>query len=36
MLQLAMPSGNTDRIFVNSYDRDGRLTGWYGELIRLP
>ncbi len=36
MLQVAMPSGSTDRIFVNSYDRDGRLTGWYGELIRLP
>lgn len=36
MLQLAMPLDGSDRLFVNSYDRQGQLTGWYGELNRLP
>ncbi|MEB3165788.1 MAG: hypothetical protein VKO65_03880 [Cyanobacteriota bacterium] len=36
VLQLAMPRDGSDRIFVNSYGRDGQLTGWYGELNRLP
>lgn len=35
-LQLAVPLDGSDRLFVNSYAGDGSLTGWYGELNRLP
>jgi hypothetical protein len=35
-VQLAIPLDGSDRMFVNSYAADGSLTGWYGELNRLP
>ena len=36
MVQLAIPLDGSDRMFVNSYAVDGSLTGWYGELNRMP
>ena len=36
VLQLAVPQDGSDRLFVNSYAGDGSLTGWYGELNRVP